>query len=261
MLIFLVVLAGITFAILVANAVFGTDSLFERIGFLSGKIVNIIRSVLLYFSITFSLLKLLLILTAFIFIGPFLLFLLVAIGLPIILIRMPAYNSEFEKFKRELEGYLDAAIPAIFSDWSSQELIRRASPIFLGIVEKNELQKGFEQCRNTLGKLTCNQVSRECLRYASGLGSPSNSGKFNNKKSKNKRWNIYLANFETVVIFERGMANFETQIIKNNGHYSINSMHINIGSKSCNKSFRFGIETTIDALKSSRILQEYLGIA
>jgi hypothetical protein len=174
------------------------------------------------------------------------------VALPILFVTMPTAIQALEKVKQELEKYLDSAIPEIVSDWNSQELIRRGSSDFLKYVEENELQKIFDICAKILGKLTCCQVSRECWKSVSTTSLPTKSWKiFNNKTPLKESREIILADYENVAIFEKGMASIEIQIIKKHGEYSINSMYINIGAKSCQQSFRLGIKTTLNALSNS----------
>lgn len=207
-------------------------------------------------------LKFVFLLLAFCLIVPFLLlispffFLIVA---PIFFLRMPTWSVAFEKVKQEIDKYLNTAIPEIVSDWNYQELVRRASPDFLKYVEKKELQTIFDLCAKTLGKLTCYQVSKEGFKSGGGINSPTTTNwwEFFTTKSEPtmKQWEAILANYQTVAIFEKGMANIEIQVVKKHGPYLINSMNINIGSKSSQQSFRLGIATTLAALKNPKKFQ------
>lgn len=160
---------------------------------------------------------------------------------------MPTWSVAFEKVKQEIDNYLNIAIPEIISDWNYQEFVRRASPDFLKYVEEKELQTIFALCTKTLGKLTCYQVSKEGFQSGGSIGSPTN-------------WEIILANYQTVAIFEKGMTNIEIQVIKKQGSYLINSMNINIGSQPCQLSFRIGIATTLAALQNQKKSQAFFQI-
>lgn len=199
--------------------------------------------------ITFSIFKFGVLLLFFCLILLFLLPFCFLFIIPILFLRMPTHTIAFEKVKQETDKYLNIAIPAIVSDWNHQELIRRASSNFLKSVEEKELQKIFALCAKTLGKLTCYQVSRECLKSGGAKDAPMQWWKFFQKMPEPTKWETILMNYQTVAIFEKGMANIEIQIVKERDRYSIESMNINIGSKPSQQSFRLGIATTLDALK------------
>lgn len=266
-LIFLVLLVVIGFLFLIVGVVNSINSL-RRFRESSGRrnnsyaqsyyrtrqrqnLLNRLKDFFLDFLFLLKFIPFFLILPFFFLFGFPILAVFMIVAIPILFVTMPTAIQALEEVKQELEKYLDSAIPEIVSDWNSQELIRRSSSNFLKYVEENELQKIFDLCARTLGKLTCYQVSREGCKSVSGIGLQTNSWKSINKKVElTEHREIILASYESVAIFEKGMANIEVQILKKHGHYSINSMNINIGSKSCQQSFRLGVQTTLDALRN-----------
>ncbi|HHP7232214.1 MAG TPA: hypothetical protein ACFCUY_15305 [Xenococcaceae cyanobacterium] len=169
--------------------------------------------------------------------------------------KLPKFNIVLKKIRWELNEYLDSAITKVFSDWNTRELSRKASYNLLKSVEKKDLQEIFDSCYQTLGKLIYYQTSRDCLESGGGLWS-TNMGLISlwklivSKPEQIKHWKI-LANYKTEVLFEKGRAELETQIITEYGCYSINSLNIVINKKLEQHSFKLGIPATLDASKKN----------
>lgn len=169
----------------------------------------------------------------------------------IMFLKFSSFSTTSNKFRRELDEFLNAAIPAIFSNWSSLDLTRRASYNLLRSVEKNELQEIFNFCSQNFGRLIYYQASKGCWKSGSIIClpysiSPTSLWEIVTNQPEHMHWKI-LVNYKTEVLFEKGRAEIETQLVKEYGRYYINSLNINTGSEWNQRSFRLGTQATLDA--------------
>lgn len=138
--------------------------------------------------------KKLLIVLGSIFLG---LFVLAGIGIAILAWRGNALD-------KESKAYVDAAVPAIVSSWSEQELMNRASPELRQATKPADMDRMFAWFR-TLGRLQQYEGSQG----QAVMSVTSQTGK------------LVSGHYVAKAMFERGAASIEIGVIKHGGEWQI----------------------------------------
>ena len=118
-----------------------------------------------------------------------------------------AYNGN--KLDSESKSFVDAAVPAISTNWSQKDLLERASPEFVQSVSTDQLKAGFDQFA-MLGHLTRYEGSQgeANMAFLSGAGSSVS------------------ASYTAKARFENGEAVFRIALVKRDGNWLIQGFNI-----------------------------------
>ncbi|MBC8230862.1 hypothetical protein H8E77_15030 [bacterium] len=109
------------------------------------------------------------------------------------------------------QEYVDAAIPAIVSEWDKQELMNRASPEFMDSVQEYELNKLFSKYQG-LGNL---REYKSAERKARGFSFSSG------------RDGTISVDYVAKVQFDSGSAEIKVSLIKHSGNWQIFKFQVN----------------------------------
>jgi hypothetical protein len=124
------------------------------------------------------------------------------IGIAIVAIRGTALD-------KESRAYADAAISAIFSQWSEKELLDRASPEFKKAVTIDQLDRMFRWL-GSLGQLQkCEPAQGQAL-----MSATSQTGK------------MISAQYSAKATFQKGEASIKLGLIKHGDQWQILSFHV-----------------------------------
>jgi hypothetical protein len=109
-----------------------------------------------------------------------------------------------KQFDRESRAFVDAAVPAIVSDWDVQELEKRASPEFDSSINYDDVEQYFSELRK-LGRLVA-------YKGATGDSTITVSLRY---------WYEITADYTAIADFETGSAEFQVTLIRLNGQWQI----------------------------------------
>ena len=111
---------------------------------------------------------------------------------------------------KESKAYVDAAIPAIITNWNKKELLDRASPEFKQAVTDARLDQLFRWLAS-LGRLQkCDPANGQAL-----MSATTQAGK------------IIAAQYTAKTIFEKGNATITVKLIKHGDQWQILAFNVN----------------------------------
>ncbi|MDA8423343.1 MAG: hypothetical protein M0Z89_08435 [Nitrospiraceae bacterium] len=114
-----------------------------------------------------------------------------------------------KRLDKESKGYVDAALPAIITEWDISELQKRASPEFDASVDYDDLEDYFESLRE-LGKLEEYQGSTGDSNITISPGGYE-----------------ITADYTATADFEKGSVELQVSLIKHNGSWQILDFRVN----------------------------------
>ncbi|HEX9021380.1 MAG TPA: hypothetical protein VF903_08980 [Nitrospirota bacterium] len=124
-----------------------------------------------------------------------------------------------KRLDKESRAYVDAAIPAIVSEWDVQELQKRASPEFQESVDDEDLENDFETLKQ-LGRLE---------QYHGSVGASDITVSF-------QYCYEITADYTANADFESGSAEIQVSLIRHGGQWQILDLKMNPLPYSENKS-------------------------
>jgi hypothetical protein len=110
---------------------------------------------------------------------------------------------------KESKAYVDAAVPAIVTSWSPQELLNRASPELTETTRPEDIERFFQSLRS-LGK----------LRQYKGSQGESVTSRILGKGT------TISGNYLATAEFEAGSAKIYLKLIKHGNHWQIGGFHV-----------------------------------
>ena len=119
------------------------------------------------------------------------------------------------QYDKESKMWVDTEIPKIISNWDAKELVGHSSPELLTLMSEDQAIKFMRTSHDGLGQMT---------KY---VGSTGESGIHINNGSK-----IITAEYLTKAAFEKGDAEIEIRLIRENGVWKILNFDIHNLSKS-----------------------------
>jgi hypothetical protein len=110
---------------------------------------------------------------------------------------------------KESKAYVDAAVPAIVTSWSPQELLNRASPELTLTTRPEDVERFFQSLRS-LGKLRQYKGSQGQAIIYHDLA----------------KGTTISANYRATTEFEAGSAKIYLKLIKHGDHWQIGGFHV-----------------------------------
>jgi hypothetical protein len=152
------------------------------------------------------------------------------------------------------QNYVDDTIKAIASNWNPEEIKLRATPTMLDSENFAQWHNYCLECEQNLGKLTNYRGSQGSLQGLPIFKDLKPLMRFTVKKSDLETLEasekLILGEYIALADFEKGVAKFEIQILKQNEEWLINSLIITLNNSNFSgiTEFIFGQKTTIQTL-------------
>jgi hypothetical protein len=182
--------------------------------------------------------------------------LLLILGVVLFVVLLIKSLSSTNEIYDQAKNYLDSAIIAITREWHLQEICNRATPKMLESMNVTLWENYLAQCERSLGKLTQYKGSQGSLQGLPIFKDLKPLMRIMTKKSDLELLkageNLILGEYIAHGDFERGVAKFEVQLVKQDQEWFINCLVITLNSESFETteivSFSFGNKTNIDTL-------------
>uniref|UniRef100_B8HU19 Uncharacterized protein n=1 Tax=Cyanothece sp. (strain PCC 7425 / ATCC 29141) TaxID=395961 RepID=B8HU19_CYAP4 len=166
--------------------------------------------------------------------GVLFLFLIAGIALAILLLitillllfrSLPVINA----LNEEISSYIEQIVRKITADWDLQQLTQEATPKLGELLQPTQMSAYSEQCAQELGQLTGYGVAKGSIQGLPALKFLQPLMKlFAKKADLEASKNLLMAEFVSASEFEKGMAQFEFQLLNRGEGWLVNSLSITV---------------------------------